>query len=137
MTTMKPKPINLIKGLLIFRLTLTALIVIIFFFIKDLDNSQRTFWSGLQNGIIASLHSDDSDPTILFGYLVGQALFPVILALLQIKFINDRRYIPMLITVILDLLFGLSQGFTLFPIIILIVILTQPTKNYLKNGDKM
>ena len=137
MTTMKPKPINLIKGLLILRLTLTALIVIIFFFIKDLDNSQRTFWSGLQNGIIASLHSDDSDPNILFGYLVGQALFPVILALLQIKFINDRRYIPMLITVILDLLFGLSQGFTLFPIIILIVILTQPTKNYLKNGDKM
>lgn len=133
--TMKPKTINVIKGLLIFRLSLSAIFVILFFFIKDIDPSQRSFLSGLRNGIAASLHSEESDSNVLLGYLIGQLIIPVVLALLQIKFVNARKFIPMLVTVILDLLFGLSQGFSLFPIIILIIILTQPTKGYLKNAD--
>ena len=133
---MKPTSIKIIKGLLIFRLILTGIIVVVFFFIKDLDSSQRTFWTGLKNGIIASLHLDSENTNTIFGYLIGSILIPVILGLLQIKFVNERKYKAMLITVIFDLIFGLSQGFSLFPIIILILILTQPTKNYLKNKEE-
>lgn len=129
---MKPKSINIIKSLLLFRLSITTLIIIIFYFIKDLESNQKTFWSGFKNGIISSMDIVNSNPNILFSYLLGELTIPIILIILQINFINKRLFTPILITVILDLLLCLSKGFILFPIITFIFIHTQPAKNYLK-----
>tara|TARA_Y100000815_G_C13032389_1_gene383628 strand:+ start:192 stop:611 length:420 start_codon:yes stop_codon:yes gene_type:complete len=135
MTENKPLVVKIIIGIILLKLTIILLTIGLFYLTKDLDPTTITAMTGIRDGIIEKFNLNSTGLEYEFGRLIGKLLIPAILAILTLTFVVNRKFWFALIVVSLDFMFGLSQGFPLLTIVILIMILTNPTRNYLKNTN--
>ncbi len=66
------------------------------------------------------------------GLLTGTLIFPFALSALGLMFIRKRKYTPLIIVVVLDLLIALSRGIPFISVILLVLILMKPSRDYLR-----
>jgi hypothetical protein len=133
MTEQQPTSVKILRALLVFRLVFSAGLVILFAIVRKTNSDESTVFSGIRDGILSSLNKKGSDPDEAFGYLIGIMIIPVILIVLTLVFTKERRFGAVLWTTIADLIFGLWRGFPVLSIATLILVLTDPTKSFLKN----
>jgi hypothetical protein len=128
-----PKSIKILKALLIIRLSLIALLIVAFIVVQDTDPSQHSFASGLKQGIAARFEIGSLGSAEQIGYIFGRLSFAIFFTMAILAYIKTRQFKIVLTIVIIDLVFGFGNGFPIFQIIILIIVLGQSAKNYLKN----
>jgi len=137
MTDKKPWTLKLIIGLSVLKLFFVALIVITFGIVKDIDSATRTGGAGIKDVIVSKYNLDMSDSRYAFGTLMGIYLFPAIIAVLVIIFILNRKYMPTLVILIIDLFIGLAMMNPFISIINIILFLQKKSKNYMKGIDEL
>src|SRR4051812_32267063 len=79
MTVKKPQNISIITIILAFKAFVLATIIIVFFFVKDIDPKENSFFSGVRRAFQERLGLSSDDPNYSLGYLIGQLLIPIIL----------------------------------------------------------
>jgi hypothetical protein len=88
--------------------------------------------AGIREGLIEKFNLNSNNLEYEFGRLIGKLFIPILLGILTLVFVVNRKFWSTIIAVSLDLIMGLSQGVPLLTVVILIIILTNPTRNYLK-----
>jgi len=136
MTNKKPWTIKVIIGFFIAKLFFIALIIITFGIVKDIDSATRTFGAGIKDAMVRRYHLDMTESSYAFGKLMGLNLIPLLVAVLGIIFILNRKYIPTLVTLIIDLLIGLGMMNPFVAIINIILFLQKKSKYYMKGIDE-
>jgi hypothetical protein len=132
----KPWTIKVIIGLFITKLIFIALIIITFGIVKDIDSDTRTGGAGIKDALVSSFNLDMSNSAYAFGTLIGTNLIPALVAILGIIFILNRKFIPSLIILIIDLLIGLGMMNPFIAITNIILFLLKSSKNYMKGIDE-
>ncbi len=128
----KPLRVKVVIVMTTLKLAFMLLTIVLFYFTKDLEPGARNAMTGIRDGIIEGYGLNYNDLNYAFGKLIGRSIFPLIFAGLTLYFITLRKFWPTIVAVILDILTGFSLGIPLFTILILIVLLTKPARNYLK-----
>ena len=136
MTNNKPWTIKVIIGLFITRLIFIFFFIITFGIVKDIDSATRTSGAGVKEAMVRRFNLDMSDSGYAFGTLIGTNLIPALVAILGIIFILNRKYIPTLITLIIDLLIGLGMMNPFMAIINIVLFLLKRSKKYMKGIDE-
>jgi hypothetical protein len=128
----KPGNILIINVILAMKAFVFAATIIVFIFIKDVNPNERSFLSGMRRAIYEKFNLKSEDAHYFLGYLIGQLLIPIILTGLIFVFLKERKFWPMIIVVILDILYGLPVGIPVLSILILILVCSLPARNYFK-----
>ena len=127
----KPVIIQGITALLAVKLVITLLTLILFYFAKDIPQGAETTLASMRDAVVEQFNLDISDPDYAFGQLIGKLIVPSLLTLGALLFILMRKFWPTVVVMTLDFLFGLSQGIPFMAVIILILLWTNPSRDYL------
>jgi hypothetical protein len=133
--TKKPVSFRILQTLLLLRLIFSVALIVVFAFVMNTSDNNRLA-AGIRDGIISALKLEASDTAFALGYLIGAMLFPMAFVVMNLVFLNKRNYKAVVGLSIADLLFAIAGGFPLFSLIGLILVLTNPTKAYLKGKDE-
>lgn len=129
----KPIGVKVLKWLLIVKLFFLVAIIFAFAAVMKEDVTNDTFASNLKRFIIKLMHSHRQEPDQQFWNLIGYLGFPLFLTGALIAFIDTRQFWIVLILSIIDLPFSFVVYMGLFTIATLVIILTNPTRNYLRH----
>ncbi|HEY9048717.1 MAG TPA: hypothetical protein VIN08_22585 [Ohtaekwangia sp.] len=123
----RPRTIRVILALGALRLLGLILIPIIYYLTRN--SYDKTLFAGFVSYTRKrfGLQNTEQEMAILAGLLS----VPLILTILLLWFVNRRKFWPAVIVTGIDLLFGLSQESGIFGILILILLWTNPSKEYL------
>ena len=132
MNDVKPTGVKVLKWLLIVKLFLLVAIIFAFVAVMKEDVTNDTFASNLKRFIIKLMDSHRQEPDQQFWNLIGFLGLPLFLTGALIAFIDTRQFWIVLILSIIDLPFSFVIYMGLFSIATLIIILTNPTRNYLR-----
>lgn len=132
MNSKKPLSVKIVIGLTLVKLIIILLTISLFYVTKDLDPTEGTTMAGIREGLIEKFNLNSNNLEYEFGRLIGKLFIPILLGILTLVFVVNRKFWSTIIAVSLDLIMGLSQGVPLLTVVILIIILTNPTRNYLK-----
>lgn len=130
----KPWTIKVIFSLLIFRLTMIALIIVTFGFVKDIDPDSRTAGAAIRNGIVNRFGLDMSDASMALGTLIGANLIPILVTLFIIHFISNRKNTPSIVVLIIDIIIGLGMMNPFIAIINMILFYQKKSQEYMKGS---
>lgn len=136
MSEKKPVIIQGITALLAVKLVIALLTLILFYFAKDLPLGAETALAGMRDAVVDQFGLDISDPDYAFGQLIGKMIVPSLLTFGALLFVLMRKFWPTVVVMTLDFLFGLSQGIPIMAVIILILLWTNPSRDYLHPGSK-
>lgn len=132
MNKKSPLILKIVKGYLLLRIVVFILVIITFFFVKDLNPSHLNVLTGIRKGIMNSFNLIEENIDYQFGLLIGKLIFPIVLNLLAFYFLSIRKFWLALISVFLVLLTGFTLGIPFLTFIILIIISCNPSRDYLK-----
>ncbi|MEO1054198.1 MAG: hypothetical protein AAFX87_26400 [Bacteroidota bacterium] len=131
----KPSSVKWIYGILIFQIALVVLVIAIAAYALE-SNSGNPFLQGFKEALFDDADTTGSNNAFLIGLLIGNFIFPIIAIILQLVFLHYRKYTGLLVVVILHLIYGLLQfSLPLFQIVMLILVVNEKTKSYLKGED--
>lgn len=132
-----PGKVKVIYGILIFKLLLMLAVIVVFYLVKDIPSGEQSAGGGIRDGMVNSLGEDSRNTDYVFGYLCGTMLIPILATILSMVFVRKRMFIPLVVTVALDLVISFSSvGFPILQIITLALIFSEPAKSYLKKAVK-
>jgi len=123
----RPRTIRVILALSALRLIGLVLIPITYYFTRG--SYDKTLFAGFV--IYTRKRFGLQNAELEMSVLGGMLSIPFILTVLLIIFVNRKKFWAAVIVVALDLLFGLTQGSGIFGILVLILIWTNPSKEYL------
>ena len=132
MTSRRPLATNIVRVLLFLRLGFMLLVVVFFTLTRNVNPEEQPVLAGIRSGIVNSFSLESNDFPYNFGRLIGYQLIPALFCILLLNIIEKRKFGPAVLVASLDLLIGFSLGIPVLQIAVLILILTNPTKNYLK-----
>lgn len=130
--TKKPLTIKVIIGLLITKLFFIVLIILTFAVVKDIDSSTRSAAAGIKDALVKKYQLDMTDTAYAFGTLMGTFMISAITAILGLLFILKRKYIPAMVTLIVDVLIGIGTMNPIIPIVNLILFFQKKSKVYMQ-----
>jgi len=133
MKSKKPTIVKVANGLILMKLITLVLSIALFYFVKDVDSSQQDITSGLKEGLIEAFNISSNDMDYAFGLLIGKLAIPILLLSLALTFFYNRKFGLVVAVMVLVFIVELTKGIPLLSLIILILLLTNPTRGYLKN----
>ena len=97
-----------------FKLIVAVLVIVGFYFLKDLNPVELNVWTGMREGIMEHFELGSTDMGYQFGVLIGRLLMPFVFSLAAILTINHRRYWLTIVFLTLLVLLDLSLFALLF-----------------------
>lgn len=126
----KPKTINAIFILGFLRIAIIVAVVVTYILIWDVEGNP--FLEGVRDGIKNSFGLDGVDVATEAGMMSGVLMFPFALTILLLVFVGTRRFWGCIVVIALDILVSMASGLPIFPAIMLGLVLSKSTKQYLK-----
>jgi hypothetical protein len=103
---------------------------------KDVTVGEESIRAGMRAALNNRLGLNYGFSSYEFGYLMGSVMFPMLFVALVFLFVLKRKFVWVVVFAVLELIVGLAFSFPFLSIIILVVILTNPTRDYLKRKNK-
>jgi hypothetical protein len=132
----KPLSVKVLNILLWLKIAALPLILLMYFATSDVaDATERSVAAGMRQALIERFNVSYGYSAYEFGYLVGNLGIKIIPAILLLIFVAKRKFTWVIIFLCLDFLFALSSGFPLLSIVVVVLVVTNPTRNYLKRKN--
>jgi len=131
----KPLSVRILLGLILLKIIIAPTILAAYLMTGDVDGSETSFAGGFRTAINDRFGIGYGISGYHTGYLVGKLTIPLFIALLLLTVVSRRNFVWTVVAVSLDLLVSMTSGLPIVPIAMLILVLTNPTKNYLKRKD--
>ena len=129
----KPTGTKIAIALLLLKIALPILTMIIYSVIAEMELSNRGILAGIRAGIedwyglnLANSAEFNS------GLILGRSMFPIVASLGALYAILSRRFTWVVVTLLINLVFDASSGFPIMVLLILVLCLINPTRNYLR-----
>lgn len=131
----KPLAVKIVLGLIIFKLIFILLYIGLFYLAFYSTTEGMSLLTGIREAFVEILNFNSTNIDYEFGLLVGKLLIPILLSVLTLIFLVNRKFWLTIFIISIDILVGLSQGTPLLPLILFIMVVLNPTRNYLKNTN--
>jgi hypothetical protein len=133
------KPLSVRVLITLYWLRVAGLPVLLLMYVATggvVDETERSVAAGMRQAIIDRFEVGYGYSPYEFGRLLGNLAIPVVFALVLIMLVRKRKFIWVIVFASIDLLIGFaSGGFPITSLIGFILILTNPTRNYLKRKN--
>jgi len=130
----KPLSVRILLGLIFFKIIIVPTIIAAYLMTGDVDASDISFSGGLRQAINDRFGVSFGVSGYDVGYIMGKLGIPLAISFLLLTVVSRRNFVWTVVAVSLDLLVSMASGLPL-PIVMLVMVLTNPTRDYLKGKD--
>ena len=135
MPDQKPPSVRLLLGLTLFKIIVAPAILAAYLMTGDVEESDRSFANGLRTVINNRFDVGYGISAYGVGFIMGEMAIPLLILFLLLAMVIRRNFVWAIVAVSLDLLVSFRAGPPVLSIVMFLLVLTNPTKNYLKRKN--
>jgi len=131
----KPFSVRILLGLIFLKILVAPIILALYLMTGDVDASDMSFLAGIRQAINNNFGVGYGISGGNTGYLIGKMLIPLLVVFALLFTVSRRKFKWAVVAVCFDLLVSMAGGMPVMSIVILVLVLTNPTKRYLQRKD--